>query len=86
MGRDYLPYVNISRWLLMNTLPRELVVVKMDIEGSEYEIIPHMAEMRAWSVVDHLLVEWHGAHQFGGTPEEIDLRHNRASAAKENCL
>lgn len=51
--------VNISRWLLMNTLPRDFVVVKMDIEGAEYDIIPHMAEMGVWSVVDHLLIEWH---------------------------
>jgi hypothetical protein len=45
----------------MNFLPRDFVVVKMDIEGSEYEIVPHMAEMSVWTVVDHLLVEWHGS-------------------------
>ena len=51
--------INVARWLLMNTLPRDFVVVKMDIEGSEYEIIPHMVEMKIWTVLDHLLVEWH---------------------------
>ena len=51
--------INISRWLLMNTLPRDFVVVKMDIEGAEYEVVPHMAEMSIWTVVDHLLIEWH---------------------------
>lgn len=51
--------INISRWLLMNTLPQDFVVVKMDIEGAEYDIVPHMAEMGVWSVVDHLLIEWH---------------------------
>ncbi|KAJ6789013.1 hypothetical protein PWT90_10840 [Aphanocladium album] len=51
--------VNIARWLLMNTLPRDFVVVKMDIEGAEYDILPHLAEMRVWTVVDVLLVEWH---------------------------
>lgn len=51
--------VNLSRWLLMNTLPHDFVVVKMDIEGAEYQVLPHMAEMAVWSVVDHLFVEWH---------------------------
>lgn len=51
--------INISRWLLMNTRPKDFVVVKMDIEGAEYEVITHMAEMSAWIVIDYLLVEWH---------------------------
>ncbi|GKT96655.1 FKBM family methyltransferase [Colletotrichum tofieldiae] len=51
--------VNIARWLLMNTLPRDFVVVKMDIEGAEYDLVPHFAEMKAWTVIDHLLIEWH---------------------------
>ena len=50
--------INISRWLLMNTLPRDFVVVKMDIEGAEYDVVPHMVDMKMWSVVDYLLVEW----------------------------
>jgi hypothetical protein len=68
--------INISRWLLMNTSPRDFVVVKMDIEGSEFEVIPHMADMKVWSVVDHLFVEWH-------SPELVDPAiHARAKAAE----
>ena len=62
----------------MNTLPRDFVVVKMDVEGAEYEIIPHMVEMSAWTVVDHLLVEW---HDF--VPGDGALRRERAKAAAE---
>ncbi|KAF9168542.1 hypothetical protein DFQ26_005573 [Actinomortierella ambigua] len=75
--------VNIATWLLRNTLPRDFVVVKMDIEGAEYEVVPHLADNQAWAVVDHLLVEWHGAEVGGGTPEEIKFRGDRASAAAE---
>ncbi|KAF8935736.1 FkbM family methyltransferase [Dissophora ornata] len=78
--------VNIATWLLRNTLPRDFVVVKMDIEGAEYEVIPHMAEMSAWTVVDHLLVEWHGAGVGGGTPDEISFRNQRALAAKDKLI
>ncbi|KAF9907336.1 hypothetical protein BX616_000459 [Lobosporangium transversale] len=78
--------INISGWLLRNTLPRDFVVVKMDIEGAEYEVIPHMADMGVWTVVDHLLVEWHGPNVGGGTTEEIQLRGARADAAKNKLI
>ncbi|XWW92858.1 hypothetical protein V2A60_000785 [Cordyceps javanica] len=51
--------INFARWLLMETLPQDYVVVKMDIEGAEYDILPHLVEMQAWTVIDVLLVEWH---------------------------
>lgn len=51
--------INVSRWLLMNTLPQDFVVVKMDIEGSEAEVLPQMVEMGVSAVVDYLLVEVH---------------------------
>lgn len=70
--------INISRWLLMNTLPRDFVVVKMDIEGSEYEVITHMAEMSAWTVMDHLFVEWHD-----GVNEDADLDARAKAAMKK---
>ncbi|KAK2001932.1 FkbM family methyltransferase [Colletotrichum falcatum] len=60
-----MPAVDVARWLLTNALPRDLVVVKMDVEGAEYDLLPHFVEMGAWAVVDHLLVEWHA-----GLPSE----------------
>ncbi|KAF9983140.1 hypothetical protein BGZ65_002127 [Modicella reniformis] len=78
--------INFSAWLLRNTSPRDFVVIKMDIEGAEYEVIPHMAEMSAWTVVDHLLVEWHGARVGGGTPQEMEYREKRAEAARKKLM
>ncbi|KAG0041097.1 hypothetical protein BGZ83_002360, partial [Gryganskiella cystojenkinii] len=79
--------INLSRWLLQNFLPRDYVVVKMDIEGAEYEVVPHMASMQAWSVMDELLVEWHGRGELGGgSPEEMELRWARAQAAKNKLI
>ncbi|KAG0043824.1 hypothetical protein BGZ83_011001 [Gryganskiella cystojenkinii] len=61
--------INLSRWLLQNFLPRDYVVIKMDIEGAEYEVVPHMCEMAAYTVVDEMFIEWH-AGMIGGTKEE----------------
>jgi len=73
--------INISRWLLMNTLPRDFVVVKMDIEGAEYQVLPHMAEMSAWLVIDYLLIEWHDVQQFSTPDEPATFLDARAKAA-----
>lgn len=66
--------INISRWLLTNSLPRDFVVVKMDIEGAEYEVIPHMVEMSTWTVLDYLYVEWHPGVLDGDTLSEERVR------------
>lgn len=54
-----LPSVNFSKFLLQNFKEEDYVVVKMDIEGAEYEVIPHLVETGAYKLVDVLMVEWH---------------------------
>lgn len=76
-----LTVINFAQWLLMNVLPQDFVVVKMNIKGAECEVVPHMAEMGLWTVVDHLLVDWHSFDVGGTTPEEIQYRDDRAAAA-----
>lgn len=77
--------INLSRWLLMHTLPRDFVVMKMDIEGSEYEIVPHMAEMGVSEVLDYLLVEWHPyiLDNGGLSEDEATFRYERKEAAEK---
>jgi hypothetical protein len=78
--------VSLAGWLLRNFLPQDFVVVKMNIEGAEYEIVPHLAEMNAGIVIDHLLVEWHGADVAGGTPEEIAIREAKVKIATSTLM
>ncbi|GJJ73022.1 hypothetical protein EMPS_05380 [Entomortierella parvispora] len=62
--------INLAGWLLRNFLPRDYVVIKMDIEGAEYEVVPHLAEMGAGIVVDQLLVEWHPSIMVGDEEQQ----------------
>ena len=32
--------INFSKWLLINTLLQDFVVIKMDVEGAEYDSCP----------------------------------------------
>ena len=36
---EQVPLLNFSRWLQQHVAPEDFVVIKMDIEGSEYEVL-----------------------------------------------
>merc|ERR1719401_477105 len=51
--------MNINRVLYEAAIPGDWVVVKMDIEGAEFDILPCMAQAPAASLIDTLLMEVH---------------------------
>ena len=51
--------IDIANFITKNFLPNDFVVVKMDIEGAEWDVVPHMIKMNAGINIDYLLVEWH---------------------------
>lgn len=50
---------NLMRFLTEKTLPDDKVIVKMDIEGAEYDIVPCLAHSPAAQLIDVLYVEDH---------------------------
>ncbi|KAL1503721.1 hypothetical protein AB1Y20_012193 [Prymnesium parvum] len=53
--------VNVLRLLMERTQPQDFVVMKMDLEGHEYHLIPCLASSRrARTLIDQLFVEEHG--------------------------
>jgi len=59
------PLVNLARLVYESVLPEDWVMVKMDIEGSEHDIVPCLAGSRAANLIDALYMEKH--------PEEWSL-------------
>mmetsp|Transcript_25889 Transcript_25889/g.59763 ORF Transcript_25889/g.59763 Transcript_25889/m.59763 type:complete len:498 (-) Transcript_25889:53-1546(-) len=51
--------MNLNRYLYENTIPGDWVMVKMDIEGAEWEVIPCLAESSAASLIDRMYLEEH---------------------------
>lgn len=51
--------LNLNRLLFENTIPQDHVIVKMDIEGAEWDILPCLAHAPAASLIDSLYVEVH---------------------------
>jgi hypothetical protein len=56
-GTHRVPCFDFSMWL--RTLPACEVIVKMDIEGSEYPIVEKLHEDGTDALISLLLVEWH---------------------------
>lgn len=51
--------IDFSKWITENFSKQDLIIVKMDIEGSEYKILPKMIEENTISYINTLCVEWH---------------------------
>jgi len=51
--------VDLSMWLMDNFDETDEIIMAMDIEGSEYEIIPRMLETGAVKYLNKFYLEWH---------------------------
>lgn len=63
--------IDFGSWVKAKCLPGDHVVIKMDIEGAEYRVLPRMVEDGSIDLVDELYVEFHG-HKTGITPDVHD--------------
>eukprot|EP00930_Biecheleria_cincta_P075313 TRINITY_DN6247_c0_g1_i1.p1 TRINITY_DN6247_c0_g1~~TRINITY_DN6247_c0_g1_i1.p1 ORF type:complete len:252 (+),score=54.50 TRINITY_DN6247_c0_g1_i1:35-790(+) len=51
--------VSVNKLITENTIPGDWVVLKVDIEGAEYEVIPCLAKSPSAQLVDDLYLEEH---------------------------
>jgi len=51
--------IDLSRWLREHTTNFNYVILKLDVEGAEYDILEKMIRDRTIRRIKHLFVEWH---------------------------
>jgi FkbM family methyltransferase len=51
--------IDFSKWIKDNFSKEDYIFLKMDIEGSEYKILPKMINDGTISYIDALVIEWH---------------------------
>ena len=66
------PCINLSRFIRENFSKEDNIIIKMDIEGSEYATLEKMIEEGTIEYVNSLTTEWHA--RFFTNKEEIELR------------
>lgn len=51
--------VDLSNWLRQNTTMFDYLILKLDVEGAEYDILEKMIRDRTIRRLNHLFIEWH---------------------------
>ena len=58
-ARSSVPTVDLANWLATRFCREDVVDIKMDIEGAEFEVLEHMLRSSHAGLIDTLAVEWH---------------------------
>jgi len=66
------PQINLSEWMLLNLQPEDFVILKMDIEGAEYDVLEKIVDVGVINLIDRVYIEWH-SHMFSN-PEKYRIR------------
>lgn len=69
------PCIDFSRFIKENFNKEDNIIIKMDIEGSEYATLEKMIKDKTIEYVNHLSVEWHS--RYFTNKEEIQKREEK---------
>ena len=64
--------IDFSEWLKTNFSEKDYVIIKMDIEGAEYDVLEKVIRDNNHNIIKELIVEFH-QHKFPSISQE---RHN----------
>lgn len=53
--------INLADWIKSNISNEEIVILKLDIEGEEYNVLPHLFENEIDKLIEYWLIEFHGS-------------------------
>lgn len=75
--------IDFSRWVLENCREYDLLIAKLDIEGSEYAVLEKMIEDDSLKFFDKIYIEWHN-RMFSDPNYYKSLEKNFLTKFKEN--
>jgi len=77
--------IDFGKWIKENFSKKDYIHLRMDIEGSEYVVLPSMIEDGSIDYIDCISIEFH-AYRFGGENRKIfDKVHKELKDFFENC-
>ena len=69
------PTIDIADFISRTVKPDDYLVVKMDIEGAEYQVVPHLLRSTALGLIDEIFIEVHTEVNRCCTPPNDAGRH-----------
>ena len=64
--------IDFSQWVKESFSKNDYIIMKMDIEGFEYKVLPKMIKDNTIQYVDELIIEWHNGMVLGY--EDLDAK------------
>jgi FkbM family methyltransferase len=64
--------IRLSKFILDNFSREDHIILKLDVEGEEYRIVPDLIKTKAIDFVDDLWIEWHS--KWIGEDDSIDRK------------
>lgn len=83
---EEVPVHNMSRWLLARYTPADFVVLKLDVEGTEYELLPLLINTGAMAVIDELFIEMHYSRQSWHSANRRSKCSKTAESDTQPCV
>ncbi len=71
--------INLSEWIQENFSEDDYIFLKMDIEGSEYKVLPKMIEDGTVKYINNLIIEWHDWQLPSYKDQTIELQSRLSS-------
>lgn len=82
---EFMPSLNLSEFINSNFEDEDFIVLKVDIEGAEYDVLPHLAETGAIDKVDVLLLDVHTNRKLGMNNDEFLEKEKRMDSVIDSC-
>lgn len=70
--------VDINDFIISNFNISDYIVMKLDVEGAEYDIIPHMLYHNTFNYIDEFYIEWHN-WRCGREPRPYNVHRYKSS-------
>lgn len=63
--------INFAKWLSENFTPEDYIVMTIDIEGGEYDLLPHMLKNGSFDYINKIGIEFH-SHKLQSDNSEVE--------------
>lgn len=83
------PKIDLSQWMSKNLTADDYVILKMDIEGSEYPVLEKIINSGLIGLIDKLYIEWHSnmfvdSESYKDREEKILIEFHKHNIPVEN--
>lgn len=77
--------IDFAQWIERNTSPEDEIIIKLDIEGAEYDLLEHLIKSHVLPRIKKMYIEWHSYAMKN--KESLDIRQQQIeSVLKENNI